>query len=106
MNKKLLIVLALIVITSCKQRVEDEKLVYTNDFESSNLTGITDGVINKFNKTSVLGYYNNGGFKLRVNDLPKHSLISILDICARYRKTNSKRITSVLDRLGVSHASL
>ncbi len=78
MNKNLILVFFLLFIAySCKSRVQNEIVVYNNTFENSNLSGIVDGAITQFNNTSVLGQYNNGGFTLNVNDLPRHDLIII-----------------------------
>ncbi|OKS86929.1 hypothetical protein RG47T_2387 [Mucilaginibacter polytrichastri] len=51
--------------------------MYSNDFESGNLAGITSGTIALFNGTHVLGRYNSGGFNLTVPNLPKHDLVEI-----------------------------
>jgi hypothetical protein len=77
MSKKLLIVFFFVIISACKQQVKNEIIVYTNDFESNNLTGITNGIITQFNNNSVLGQYNTGNFTLSVNNLPNHHLVTI-----------------------------
>src|ERR1700761_3449576 len=81
MNKKLLVVAFFASFFSCKEKVNKQTEVYNNDFESGNLTGITNGVISQFNGTSVLGNYNvsanKGFFALTLNNLPKHDLITI-----------------------------
>lgn len=79
MNRKLSLALLLpiIFIGSCKNQVKNEVVVYNNDFESNNLSGITNGVISQFNKTAVLGQFSGGNFTLTVNNLPKHDLVTI-----------------------------
>jgi hypothetical protein len=77
MKKDLLLVAFLFIIVSCKTHVSNEATVYNNDFESNSLQGITNGVIEQFNGTNVLGRYNNGYFNLALNNLPKHDLITI-----------------------------
>jgi hypothetical protein len=77
MTKVYVLVLLIFALISCKNQVKNEVVVYNNTFESNNLSGIKDGTITQFNNTSVLGQYNNGGFTLNVNDLPKHHLITI-----------------------------
>jgi hypothetical protein len=80
MNKKLLFIVPFILI-SCSTHVSNEVTVYTNDFESSNLSNIGNGIIEQFNGSAVLGRYNNndnkGYFNLSLNNLPKHDLITI-----------------------------
>ncbi len=77
MIRNLLFPLLLIAfLCSCK-KVKNESLVYSNDFESNNLSQITGGTIDQFNGTSVLGRYSGGGFTLSLNNLPKHDLVTI-----------------------------
>jgi len=77
MNKKLSLILFLILLNSCKNQVKSEVEVYNNDFETNNLSNITNGVISQFNGTAVLGTYNKGNFILRLDNLPKHDLITV-----------------------------
>lgn len=69
--------LLLLFYCSCAKRPSGDVEIYTNDFESSNLSGITGGVISTFDNTKVLGNYNNGGFTVTIKDLPKHDAVSI-----------------------------
>lgn len=57
--------------------LSDYQVVYFNDFEEGDLSGISNGVIRAFNDEQVIGNYNKSGFTLKLNDLPKHSVISI-----------------------------
>jgi len=77
MNRRLLTAVVFILIASCKKSVHSEVSVYNNDFESGNLTNITDGVIGTFNGSAVLGQYNKGDFILSLSKLPKHDLVTI-----------------------------
>ncbi len=79
MNKNLILIFfpLLFIVNSCKNRVQNEVVVYNNTFENNNLSGIKGGTVTQFNNTSVLGQYNNSGFNLNLNDLPKHHLITI-----------------------------
>ncbi len=82
MNKRLLLLIFLSCALSCKRQINTtESLVYTNDFESNNLSGFENPIITQYNNTGVLGRYNSnvnkGYFKLTLNDLPKHSLITL-----------------------------
>ena len=74
---KLYLLAFLLIVCSCNNKVQSEKIVYTNDFENNNLSGIKDGIITPYNNTSVLGQFNNGGFELSVNNLSRHQLITI-----------------------------
>lgn len=82
MNKKLLFIIPLFLF-SCKTHVSNQVTVYNNDFETNNLSNISNGVISQFNGSAVLGLYNSndainkGNFILTVNNLPKHDLITI-----------------------------
>ncbi len=67
----------IILLSSCKNKVQSTTTVYNNDFESNDLTGITNGNIDQYNNSAVLGQYNNGYFNLTLHNLPKHDLATI-----------------------------
>jgi hypothetical protein len=81
MKKKLLLVISFIFVLSCKTHVRNEVFIYTNDFETNNLSGITNGYITLYNGSAVLGQYNRvsnkGYFNLALSNLPKHDLVTI-----------------------------
>jgi hypothetical protein len=81
MNRKSLLIALLLLAVSCKTKVSNNTVVYTNDFESNNLSQITNAIVTQFNGSAVLGPYNSnvnkGSFSLAVNSLPKHNLITI-----------------------------
>lgn len=66
------------VFTSCgRDELEFDLIVYENDFEQSNLDNITGGNIMNFEGSKVIGNYNNDGFRLSINNLPKHSSVFV-----------------------------
>jgi len=79
MYKKLVSIFSfsLLLCFSCKDKVGASTEVYSNDFQSGNLNNITNGVIDTYNNTKVLGRYNNSEFTLSLNNLPKHDLITV-----------------------------
>ena len=77
MNRLIPLCFLLFLLTSCAKSVGNEADIYSNDFESNNLKGITNGVISSFSGTNVLGNYSNGGFDLTLNNLPEHELIDV-----------------------------
>ncbi|MDB4921106.1 hypothetical protein [Mucilaginibacter sp.] len=77
MIKKFLFIIPLFFITACNKNVSNEVVVYHNDFETNDLSNITNGVISTYNNSSVLGQYNDGNFILTLNNLPKHDIITI-----------------------------
>ena len=66
-----------IFISSCKDKASEQTQVYNNDFESNDLSKITNGQIEQFNGGAVLGRYNRGSFTLKLDNLPAHDLITI-----------------------------
>jgi len=63
---------------SCtKTQVKSEIVVYNNDFESGDIKNISNGTIDVFNGTHVLGRYNSDGFALTVSNLPKHDILEV-----------------------------
>lgn len=77
MIKKILCILALPLMFSCAKSVSSDVEVYSNDFQSGDLTGITKGEIGTFNGSNVLGQFNNGGFDLSLKDLPAHDMVEV-----------------------------
>jgi hypothetical protein len=77
MKQRLLLILSFIILFSCKTSVSNETEVYNNDFESSNLSSITNATTTKINNNTILGNYNNGGFQLNLNNLTEHELVTI-----------------------------
>lgn len=67
----------IIFSSSCQKKVQEESVVYKNDFENADLAAITDGKIATFNNARVLGRYNKGGFKLELNNLTQHNMVQI-----------------------------
>tara|TARA_Y100000768_G_scaffold375932_1_gene347336 strand:+ start:3752 stop:4471 length:720 start_codon:yes stop_codon:yes gene_type:complete len=77
-NKKTsIIVLIFILITnSCSypEMVRDE-LIYHNDFESKDVSGIDGAGFSNFNNSVVLGDFNNDGFTLHLENVGNHDYI-------------------------------
>lgn len=61
---------------ACKG-LQKETIVYQNDFEAGDSRGITDGKIEEYNGSKVLGRYSENGFVLKFNDLTPHDMIQI-----------------------------
>ena len=59
-----------------REMIKNE-VVYENDFESLKLDNIDGGKIMKFNKTNVLGDYNNDGFTLFLENIGDHDYVFI-----------------------------
>ncbi|RYX83064.1 hypothetical protein EON73_04040 [bacterium] len=72
-----LYIIIIVAFASCKQQVRNETQVYNNNFESNNLSNITNGTLSKFNGSTVLGRYNNGSAIITINNLPEHDLVTI-----------------------------
>jgi hypothetical protein len=72
-----MVLVLFLLFGSCAKSTDNEAEVYSNDFESENLAGITNGTISTFNGTKVIGNYNSSGFSLILNGLPDHDLMDI-----------------------------
>jgi len=68
--------LIIISLASCKG-LQKETIVYKNDFEGGNLSGIIDGKIEDYNGSKVIGRYSQNGFLLKLDSLPKHNMVQI-----------------------------
>lgn len=78
MNKLILLSICIpFFFLSCAKSNHGEVEIYSNDFESSASTGITNATISSFNGGHVLGFFNNSQFTLSVSDLPEHDIVDI-----------------------------
>ncbi|RZK10327.1 MAG: hypothetical protein EOO43_20405 [Flavobacterium sp.] len=77
MRKLAAIAFVCLLFGSCAKEVKNEQEVYFNDFESNNVSKLTNANIESFNNTKVLGRYNASGFDLNLTDLPQHKLVEI-----------------------------
>ena len=75
---KYIIQLFFFLLISCSypELIRDE-LVYSNDFEDSNLNKIDGGNISNYNGSLVLGNYNDDGFNLHLEDIGSHDYVQI-----------------------------
>ena len=71
-------ILFVILINSCSypEIVRDE-LIYENDFQSNDLTNIDGGGFEDFNGSKVLGFFNNDGFTIHLNDAGSHDYVFV-----------------------------
>jgi hypothetical protein len=77
---KLIISFSLLVtfVSSCfRDELTQDILVYSNDFESNDLTDIIGGKIMTFDNNEVIGNFNNDGFRLSLNGLPDHEYLFV-----------------------------
>jgi hypothetical protein len=70
--------LTLIISNSCgyPEIIRDE-LIYDNDFEKNNLENIDGGGIEVFNGSKVLGYFNNDGFTIHLEEPGSHDYVFV-----------------------------
>lgn len=66
------------LIFSCQEKLLEELTVYSNDFSTMDLAGIEskEGLY-PYNNRYVLGLFNNQGFTLSLNNLPKHNMVRV-----------------------------
>jgi hypothetical protein len=66
-------------IISCSKNDEIllDKIVYQNDFESNIDNNISNATFTKYNNSTVLGDFNNSGFRLNLENLEQHNKILI-----------------------------
>lgn len=71
-------IVILLLFTSCHKEIQNQTEIYTNNFDTpASLQGVEGGVLNTYNGDKVVGFYNNGGFKVKIPGLAKHSLVLI-----------------------------
>lgn len=68
----------LLFINSCSYpELTRNEIVYSNNFEDESLNEIDGGVINNFNNSKVIGFYNKDGFNLNLTDIGSHDYITV-----------------------------
>ena len=72
-----LVFASITLLFGCYKEIQSEKNIYSDDFETSTLNNIDGGILNIYNGTKVLGFYNNSGFKLKKQGLESHELIRV-----------------------------
>lgn len=79
LRKIALVILPLLLAATlaCQQKVKSEQVVYQNDFESQDSTALSGARFFKYNNSTVIGYYNRGGFDVHLDNLSKHDVIFI-----------------------------
>ena len=66
------------LLTGCSNnQIISEVEVYFNDFESNDYTGISGVWISDFNRSKVMGNFNNKGFQLSLPNIPDHNYIVV-----------------------------
>lgn len=77
LRRLLILILPFLLFPGCEKTAKDTVEIYSNDFEKSSLANISGGIITDYNNSKVIGYYNKGGFKLSIEKIPTHDLITI-----------------------------
>ena len=67
-----------ILLSACLKSGYDEVTIYDSNFKSGNTTNLKDAILYPINNEQVIGRYNNGGFELTLNNLPKHKAVYIM----------------------------
>ena len=73
----LIILSTALILWSCVSDIDRETLIYDNNFETLDLSSIRGGNVTSYLGQNILGTYNNGGFKLTLDDLGTHDYIQI-----------------------------
>lgn len=69
--------LVMLVFASCSKSGYEETTVYNSNFITGDQSGLEGAIFCNFNGTKLIGRYNNGGFSLNLNNLPKHKALQI-----------------------------
>ena len=68
-------IIFVLVMVSCENAIDEEIIIYSNDFEGMDENGISGARFSEFNNSVVLGNFNNGEFSLQLHNLPQHDFI-------------------------------
>jgi hypothetical protein len=67
----------LILLAQCQPNEELTELIYSNQFDQTELGDIEGSKYFEFNGDGVIGPYNRDGFSLDLSDLPKHDFLEV-----------------------------
>jgi len=71
-------VLTLFILTiSCEDRLESEKMVYSNDFSTLDLANFENARLFVFQSDTVVGFYHNEEVSMTIPDLPGHNILKV-----------------------------
>jgi hypothetical protein len=65
------------VLLSCVDTLEDERLVYSNDFSKLNLENFENARLFIYEKEIICGNYNNEEVAVTIKDLPTHNVLRV-----------------------------
>ena len=67
----------IITLVSCVETVENQQIVYYNNFSDLNLAGFENGKLFIWRNDTIAGYYHNEEVSVTVNSLPAHNFVKI-----------------------------
>ncbi|WP_035467685.1 hypothetical protein [Algoriphagus mannitolivorans] len=67
----------LLTLGSCVETVENQQIVYFNNFSNLNLEGFENGKLFIWRNDTIAGYYHNEEVSVNVKDLPAHNFVKI-----------------------------
>lgn len=67
----------LLMLSSCVETVENQQIVYFNNFSDLNLKGFENGKLFIWRNDTIAGYYHNEEVSVQLNDLPSHNFLKI-----------------------------
>ncbi|WP_111669122.1 hypothetical protein [Algoriphagus litoralis] len=65
------------IVSSCLPTVENEQVVYSNNFSDLDLQGFENARLFIFQNDTVSGFYHNEEVALTVQDLPSHNFLKV-----------------------------
>src|SRR5690606_5539486 len=71
------LILLTILFSGCRKSLQEETIVYFNDFESADNRFSEGLVFSSYNGSTVAGNYHNEGFKISIDDAPAHDYVKI-----------------------------
>ena len=72
-----LILISSIITFTCTDRLENQSLVYSNNFAQSELKNFENGRLFIFLGDTLLGFYNNEEVSVTISDLPLHNILKL-----------------------------
>ena len=66
-----------LVLVSCVETIENQQIIYYNNFSDLNLAGFENGKLFVWRNDTIAGYYHNEEVAVTVKGLPAHNFVKI-----------------------------
>jgi hypothetical protein len=71
------VLVLLFPLSYCTKNLQKEEIIYTNNFEKGDLSGISNGRVSTYDNSQVLGFFKNSGFSFKIDNIESHDYVEV-----------------------------